>query len=243
MDSQPWLDSVRKRLARQSLPSAYVRRFMEELSDHFEDLKEENMESDAVSRMGKPEQVGDNAVAAYRRRSFLGRHPVAAFLVFAISPIVSLVSAFAILIGVIELIPGDNIRSLAQQLGPGGRMIAPYVLSIVFPMIPCMLGSMLHCKLARRLGLSGKWVGLSCAVLAVLAGLSIWTSKYSDIPGQSFLGLAVGLTIPQNTVDLPKMVACAFSDPLRLVQFLIPLLIGWWFMRRMRERDQPQLAS
>ena len=69
MGNQPWLDRVRERLARQALPPAYIRRFTEELSDHLEDLKEESMETDALSRLGEPGQLANAAVAAYRRRS------------------------------------------------------------------------------------------------------------------------------------------------------------------------------
>ena len=43
MANQPWLDEVRQRLAKHALPPSYVQRFTEELSDHLEDLKEENM--------------------------------------------------------------------------------------------------------------------------------------------------------------------------------------------------------
>ena len=66
----------------------------EELGDHLEDLKEENVEADAISRLGEPDQVAESAVGAYRRRSFLGRHPTAAFMVFAISPVVPLYLVF-----------------------------------------------------------------------------------------------------------------------------------------------------
>ena len=94
MESQPWINRVRERLVRQLLPPSYVQRFVEELSDHLEDVKEDGMDHNSSSRLGDPEQVADTAVAAYRRRSFLGRHPVAAFLVFGISPVVSLVVLF-----------------------------------------------------------------------------------------------------------------------------------------------------
>ena len=98
MANLPWLDEVLARLARRGLPPNYVRRFAEELSDHLDDLKEENMSKavDVVSRLGKPEQVAEAAVTAYRRRSFLGRHPTAAFLVFAVSPLVSQIGFFVI---------------------------------------------------------------------------------------------------------------------------------------------------
>ena len=70
MESQPWLNRVRERLVRQLLPPSYVQRFVEELSDHLEDVKEDGMDQNSSSRLGDPEQVADTAVAAYRRRSF-----------------------------------------------------------------------------------------------------------------------------------------------------------------------------
>ncbi len=70
MDSQRWLDRVRERLAKRVLPPSYVQRFIEELTDHLEDLKEEKMEGDASSRLGEPDQVVDNAIAEYQQRSF-----------------------------------------------------------------------------------------------------------------------------------------------------------------------------
>ena len=93
MANLPWLEEVQKRLYGHGLPPSYVRRFVAELMDHFQDLKEENMGADAVSRLGEPEAVAEAAVTAYRRRSFFARHPVLTFplplLVFAVSPVVS----------------------------------------------------------------------------------------------------------------------------------------------------------
>ena len=71
MANQHWLDEVRTQLAHQALPPTYIKRFMEELSDHFQDLTEDTMSTEAnVSfRLGEPNQVAKAAVAAYRRRS------------------------------------------------------------------------------------------------------------------------------------------------------------------------------
>jgi len=106
MANQPWLDDLHERLAQHALPQTYIRRFMEEVSDHFQDITEENMSTEAnvYSRLGEPAQVAKAAVTSYRRRSFIGRHPMAAFLVFAVSPVVSLIILFltsAVLIGLI----------------------------------------------------------------------------------------------------------------------------------------------
>ena len=106
MTNPPWCDQLRQRLLRYGLPPVYVKRLMEELSDHLQDVMEEDMSTEAnvYSRLGEPEQVAKAAVTAYRRRSFIGRHPTASFLVFAISPVVSLIILFltsAALLGLI----------------------------------------------------------------------------------------------------------------------------------------------
>lgn len=93
MASPPWLEEVRQRLVKHSLPPTYIRGFIAELTDHFHDLTEENMntEVDVSSRLGEPAQVADAAVAVYRQRRFLGRHPI---LVFGVSPVLALIVLF-----------------------------------------------------------------------------------------------------------------------------------------------------
>jgi hypothetical protein len=244
MANLPWLEEVRKRLVRHSLPPSYVQRFVAELADHFYDLKEETMsaEADVCSRLGEPEQVADAAVVAYRRRSFLGRHSTAAFLFFAVSPVVSLFVLLFGLVKLFEILPDDDsVLDFLRHLGPTGRMAVPYVLSVLFPVVPCVVVSILHCKLARRLGLGRKWMLISCSVLAVVAATFIWSATFSETPGQS--ALRIGIGIPRNIVDLPKMVACIFSNPLRVAQFLVPLAIGWCFIRHKSDPSPLQLAS
>ena len=56
MAAPAWFDDLRRQLASRGLPPAYVERFVAELSDHLEDLKEENMSKDSerVSKSGGP---------------------------------------------------------------------------------------------------------------------------------------------------------------------------------------------
>ncbi len=238
MESKPWLSRVRQRLVRQLLPPSYVQRFMEELSDHVADLKEENME--AVSRLGDPEQVADNAVAAYRRRSFLGRHPAAAFMVFGVSPVLSFLTVFTLAGGVFELcceqVWGDNLADL-KQYEPWASLALPYFMSLLTVVIPCILASILYCHLARWLGIGKKWMLLSCAMLAVLGSMSHCFANLSPSPGHHALlwGGGIPITIGQ--------LASVFCRPRQLLQFLIPLAIGWWFLRRKHDHGQLQVAS
>jgi len=224
MDSQPWLSSVQQRLAKHALPPSYVQRFVEELTDHLEDLKENemNMEDNLVSRLGEPEQVAEAAVTAYRRRSFLGRHPAAAFLVFGISPVVSLIVpsiVFACLLGVTEFGFGIN----PFRAGIAGEVIVLLV-SLLAITVPSILATIVYCKLGKRLGVGRKWILASCVTFTVFASSTgFWRAE----SGQHCLGLLwPGLWGLGGLVTLTQ----------HLVSLIVPLAIGWWFMRRKSEQ-------
>ncbi|MGW8256295.1 MAG: hypothetical protein ACWGMZ_02295 [Thermoguttaceae bacterium] len=367
MANQPWLDDVKKRLAEQRLPPAYIWRFMEELSDHLQDFKEQNMstEADVYSRLGQPEQVAQAAVASYRRHNFFNRHPLAAFLFFGLSPVVPQVALGYITVFFLCLLSeilGINTvstnaiepfasaacqflysliificTSLACLLYfelaawsciskkwaciscffPAGmavlwqyslldeagfqsvtlpiQFLAPltfcwwfmrrknegsypvatfwlfaispvaamvvlcgvsyfllFLVSLLFPfpmfnnehftrmalltlanvfnllmvIIPSVMVSILYCKLAMKYGIGGKWILVSCAMLAVLAGSYCFSVTSTDATGHYYLHDGIG-----------------FWSPLQLFQFLIPLAIGLWFMRRKSDQSQLQLAA
>jgi hypothetical protein len=246
MAQQPWLDEVLSRLATHGLPPSYVRRFAEELSDHLDDLKSENnlkselgkedvmsREADVVSRLGKPEQVVTAAVAAYRQRSFLGRHSTAAFLVFAVSPLLSQFVFF-----VLTAIGMHLLGLIADYLGilsHDGKFVPPspmaletmqYVFSLLFIVIPSILAAALYCRLGRRFGMARQWVLVSCVVLALMAMLPCWYVRVgADAAGH--LRIICDLSIP-----LLSSGCCLHIS--QLIQLAVPLLIGWWFLRRAR---------
>jgi hypothetical protein len=79
-------------------------------------------------------------------------------------------------------------------------------------MLPAVLLGALYGQLAKRLHASRNWAHVSLVLLAALASLF----RYSVIP-DNMLGLYFG----------------SYSI-VQLSQFLIPLAVGWWFMRRTR---------
>jgi hypothetical protein len=260
MATQPWLDEVLSRLANQGLPPDYVRRFAEELSDHLEDLKSDNnlksgigkedamsTEADVVSRLGKPEQVATAAVAAYRQRSFPGRHPTAAFLVFAVSPVAVQIIQFVLCLLAIRL-----TTMIADQFGvfsDGGRYVPPsfltvgafsYVTDLACILVPTIVAGVLYRKLADQLGGGRKWMLASFAVLAAMTLLPCWCIRIgADAAGHAHI--ASGLSVPFLSSAYGWLSIC--SNAWDLVQAAVPLAIGWWFLRRLRSRDRPQLAS
>ncbi len=247
MANLPWLDAVETRLARQGLPHAYVQRFVRELSDHIEDLKEDNMskEADVYSRLGEPEQVANTAVAAYRRHGFFGRHPTAAFVVFGVSPLVSLTALFVVaylgVYGFCLVCKWLGLNISLTRLEPAASEILPYVLSLLTVIVPSIVASMLYCKLTKRLGIDRKWLLVACIVLAATALLPICSVKLSDVPGQS--ALRWGVAVPKRIGELPILIARTFSHPRQVLQFVVPLAIGWWFLRRSHGDKELHLAS
>lgn len=224
MVNQPWLDDVRRRLEKQFLPPSYIQRFVSELTDHFHDLTEENMEADAVSRLGEPQQVAEAAVTAYRRRSFLGRHPTAALLVFGLSPIVSFITiglVFAVVYNLPLLVCLNGV-----DLGPVGTAVLFHSEELVGLILPLVLLSIFYCRLARRLGMGKQWIFMACVVLAVIG----WGPGVFEVPEQEVYNLSLSLfAFPPNAMQV--------------VQLLIPLAICWWFMRRNGVQGQLQLAT
>jgi hypothetical protein len=247
MANLPWLDEVRRQLMRRGLPPAYVLRFVEELSDHIEDSKEKNMstEAEVCSQLGQPEQVADAAVTAYRRRSFLGRHPTAALLVFGVTPVLSQVAIFAVV-----ALGARGLAAVAYQLGflsDHGRYVQPsllaveitqYTFSLLFVVIPTILAALLYCKLGRRLGLGTPWMAASCAVLAAMAMLPCWCVRLgADAAGHPRV---VGcLSFPLFDYGWSE----CWSNSSQLIQLTAPLAIGWWLLHRRRHQGLPQMAS
>jgi len=222
------------------LPPSYVQRFVEELTDHFQDITEETMraEENVWSRLGEPDQVADAAVTAYKRRSFLGRHPALAFLVFGVSPVVSLFALVALATGSMWIFDeacnrlGANTKDLIAGLGrfgPSASVALAYLGSLLIVVIPSILASILYCWLARRLGIGTKWILLSCAMLAVLSALFFCTAKVSAIPEENWLRL--GFNSPQHISRLYGLFVWIVFSPRQLMQFLVPLVIGCWFLR------------
>jgi hypothetical protein len=247
MANQPWLDEVRQRLAKQALPASYIQRFVSELCDHLEDLKEENMSTDAdvSSRLGQPEHVANAAVTAYQQRSFLGRHPTAAFLVFAVSPAIMQIVVFALTTvgvkAVVMIADRLGIFSDHERYAPPSEIavtIMSYAFSLVFLIVPTILAGLLYCKLAKRLSIGREWMVVSCIVLAAMAMLPCWyVGIRADTAGHPFV--VGGPWIPFYSHGCSDY----YSHISELVQLAAPLAIGWWFLRRKHDQNQLHLAS
>lgn len=230
MPNQPWLEEVQKRLAESDLPPMYIRRFMDELADHFDDITEETMSKEAsiLSRLGEPGHIADAAIVAYKRRTFFGRHPLAKFWVFGVSPMAAMLLVFVLAcLGVVaigEICEKCSVR-LADKNNLGGVDPAAlsWGISLFTTILPAALLTILYCGLARRFDISKKWIFASCGVLALVAMLPFQSVTLSDMPGKSLWG--IGFRLP------PSLLQC--------VQLLVPLVVGLWFVRSSGKRLSP----
>jgi hypothetical protein len=243
MANRPWLDEVRKRLANDGLPAAYIRRFMDELSDHFQDLTEETMstEANAWSRLGEPGQVAQAAVESYRRRSLLGRHPTAAFFVFAISPVVSSIAGLVALLWAGCVIVDQFCPTFFDGPPKWLDTALPDLLRITTIVVPSALASVLYCRLAGRFGLSMKWGFVSCVMIAALAATLTYSVEHSDVPGQS--GLRFGMGLPYPVSELGQFLMFVFSSIKQMAQLLVPLAVGCWFLWRKRAEGRGRVGQ
>jgi hypothetical protein len=229
MGNQRWLDDFRRQLIGRKLPGKYVQRIVEEAADHLEDLMEESMKNtdlDLNARMGDSEHVAESAVAAFRCRSFLGRHPAAAFMTFAVSPLVAfLVLMFAVLIAffgtckLCGLIDNDGLHLGAL------KAVINYALPLAVISVPSMLLSFLYCSLSRKTVVGKKWMLFACGALVVVSSATFCELHFNGASDHGQLILFVGARYW-----------------IQIVQFLIAVAFSWWLIRR-SDQGRTQLAA
>ena len=255
MANQPWLDEVQRQLAENGLPPSYIRRFMDELADHLEDLMEETMsketnhfgsalphhrantspaehggrnETNHLAQLGEPSEIANAATIAYSQRTFFGRHPVAKFLVFGISPVFSMTLAFCFTLTCMILLcwlcntycaeqANNYIRSFKNPAAFGS-----WVMSVATLILPATLLTILYSRWADRSKLNPKWMLLSCFVVSIISMATAHIFIISEIPGKSTY--TIGFSFPP-------------AIPQQYVQLLVPLVMGLWFMRRTRKKS------
>src|SRR5262245_40556290 len=114
-----WRDRLIVALRRQGLPTSYIDRLVEELSEHLTDLftEEPSMDAqrDVEDRLGTPEQLAAAAKAEFQRRTFAGRHPVLTFLAgptaVMLGTLVAMVLAVVSLDWVIDVATGGSLSA------------------------------------------------------------------------------------------------------------------------------------
>jgi hypothetical protein len=241
MASQRWRDRLLKELHRQGLPSSYVSRLVEELTDHAADLFKENpsvdAERNADARLGTPEHLAAIARVEFQRRTFAGRHPVLTFLV---GPIVAVVGSFAgtfltvtlvwLPIGVLIDTATGGCFSAADARDAGPSTFGPWLLfhsySTIMRFIPFLLSAWIFVWLGRRSGLRG-WSIVACGLIALIALFFRSKVTPANAPGQAQWLIDIPFYPPGNAWRVAWRIGAA-----QIVQAAVPLAFGVLTLRR-----------
>jgi len=159
----------------------------------------------------------------FAKRTYNHTHPATTFFIFAISPVVSFMILWLIVALAIRMIgqplfgphPSDAMHLVTATV----LLALAYAISLLFYVLPTVVASLLYCKLTKGFGSGRKWMIVSSTVLATFAPmLSFRLANNADVP--------------------TALMMCII-----LAQILMPLAIGWWFMRHKHEQGQLELAS
>ena len=239
MDARHWLREMRSELAKHNLPSLYSERLLSELLDHITDSLEDSMSTDALGRsgaarlLGRPADVAENAVNEFRKRKFLGRHPLLAFVALPIFtlPLLWIVTLATFAIGAkLCGFGSDGTLSTTQLPAWLHSALASLVFSLV--LVPIAVSAWLFCRIARSTGAAWKWPLVACAIVAVIG-----SAAFLDValPGTNQHGLLhdtrfAPAVLEQNTQHGAVTMGMGFSLNNRphwwqIVQFCVPLAI------------------
>jgi hypothetical protein len=218
MSNQPTLDSLRADLIRRGLPIRYVRRVVEELQDHQQDLVDEKPTT-SESRLGDLTDLADRIVAEFRASRFAGRHPI---LAFVITPIPLVIAACVTVFLAAALLS----MSLEEAMGATGRNAGAYVIYLGLRFLPFGATALFLCRWAYRSGRGG-WSLIACLLVALLAGTFLAVLKFP-------VGDADGTMMFGTLLLTPGMAAMVVGQ--QLAQIAMPLAIWLWFALRFERR-------
>jgi hypothetical protein len=232
MSKSSWLNEVAQALRRQRLPRSYIRRFTDELADHFEDFcathYQERIGMDAeahIARLGAPDELARRAAFELRRRTYAGRHP---FVTFVAAP---LPTAVLLLIGL--CIPFVLVlTAIPDEYAPGHFPVwaAVVLQAVVWGMqyLPFIAGAIVFCHLAKRAFCGARWSFVACGLVGLLAGaFTVSLSLPTSGPESGSLMMGLGYRLPPS--------------PAQWLQGLAPLAV-WLVHVRRNVVSQSQLA-
>lgn len=231
MQRRPWLERVAEELARQRLPGTVRTRLLAELRDHLEDLAEGGIdvetEREPELQMGSPEDLASGAAAEYRS-AWVRRHPL---LVFAVAP-----APLAILGVVAYMLSAAAAAYAVAAVGYHGEGFQAIPRSVLEPLasgfacsirfVPFLLVVAAFGWLGLRYRVGRWWLAAALIQIALLGGAATAQLSVSELPGES--QLSVGLSSPVGW--------------LQGVQLLLPLMVGWWFLRVTARREKTALS-
>jgi hypothetical protein len=236
MSKSSWLDEVARALRRQRLPQNYIRRFTDELADHFDDFShaQEKFGMDAENhtlRLGAPDEIARRAAHELRRRTYAGRHPVVTFVAAPLPTAALLLVGLCVpFLLILTVVPED------YAAGDFPGWAAVFMQTVVWAMkfVPFIAGAILFCRLAKRALRGARWSFVACALVAMLAG-SFAVTLTLPTSGAGSGSLMMGFALPIGFAHWP-----APFGSMQWLQALAPLAV--WLVYARRDLRQSRLA-
>jgi hypothetical protein len=211
-----FIEPLRRRLLELGCPLAQVRQLVREVADHREDLRQAALaeglsgadaEARANTQLGDPLVLAEQMMVALRRSTWWGRHSVVAFglLPFLAFPVLWVLLLLLEMALGFALSYGWNWKKLHVAVN---NPVTFHHLNTVFQFMDYLaiaLSTLLFCWLARRSGVSLKWMVSACAVCSLCA--VIWWGKIE--PHSFFAGFSLNshLQMPWFRGAIPLLVA------------------------------------
>ncbi|HTG45000.1 MAG TPA: hypothetical protein VK633_10765 [Verrucomicrobiae bacterium] len=195
---------IARHLARHGMPASRIARIINELAEHWEDLRAEACERglpgalaelEADRRLGDPARLAANAVAGLRQRSFLGRHPIfSVCLVPLVLPLLLMSLVFGI---VAWLEDSSHFIRWAKDVEAAAPYLIPALALIVHYGAAAISLAWLSWRAWVR-GLGFRWV-VALSAWCALASL-IRHFEFDPIKHVITLGLQFSLRLNRHTV-------------------------------------------
>jgi hypothetical protein len=211
-----FIEPLRRRLVELGCPMAHVRRLVQEVADHREDLKQAALseglsgadaEARANAQLGDPLALAEHLMAALRRSTWWGRHFVVTFCLLPLLVYPVLWALFLLLQMTLEYALGYGWDS--KKLGVAiNNPVTFHHLVMVFQFmdyVAIALAALFFCWLARRSAVRLKWMVTACVVCSVIAVMT-W-GKIE--PHSFFVGFTMNshLHMPWIRGAIPLLVA------------------------------------
>ncbi len=244
MHDPNWLEELSRELRKSQLPLPYIARLMEELSDHLEDLSEENeMSKDApishglAGRMGSATEVANSAAAEYRRARFWRRHPIAAFIAL---PILLMPILWVPGMAGVALIAAAQNSWDYNSISPS--RFSPDILALLrfccgaATLLPAVIAGLLFAWLGTRKGLQPRWPLIACAIVGLMSALTRVGFLMTPLPDtHAWQTIEFGL----YTLWLgDRGIVTGAVLLLQLLKLGVPLAVCVWILRRHRLRQE-----
>jgi hypothetical protein len=175
-----FIDQLRYQLVKLGCPAKQVRRLVQEIAEHREDLKqaavseglaEEAAESRANTRLGDPFDLAKDLMVTVRRSSWWGRH---FFIGFCVLPLLAVPVLWLLLLSLglsLEFALGYGWNYMKLHVA-ANNPIAFHHMVIAFncaDYASISLVTLLFCWLARRSAVSLAWLVTACVICSIYA--------------------------------------------------------------------------